>query len=313
MSGIAEGPTSTSEEVRPSALSGVAPLPGAEASNLFPVPLVKVGLYRTEDHDYYVDGQGPYPSVTSILRVMHKPAIEAHLKLEVGKAAVAAHLSGELADWIVNGGDSEAARLLAGRATLARDAAATLGTNVHAAVESVSAPESLSDGPGAFPVPEGALPYLEAFQTFLSRSVGLQIVSSEKAIFNLTEGYAGTYDFLARWQGAPCKEPHDSCLWLVDVKSGKDTYPDHALQLEAYRRGEFISLSGDPFRYPMPWADHVAILHLRPDKYPDTGYRLIEYVTGDRDWIAFLAALNLYQWQSEKRFLVREGRIRKHT
>jgi hypothetical protein len=296
------------------ALSGVAPLPGAiatvdlssEAVNLQAM-ITPVGLHRTEDHDYYVDGQGPYPSVTSVLRVMHKPAIEADLKREVARHAVADLRSGELARMIATEGDEEAIKQLAAKGTLKRDAAATFGTLVHAMV--ADAPQSPQEASGALETPQEALPYLEAWYRFLGRSEGLEVISSEHAIFNLTEGYAGTYDFLARWH---CKD-HESCRWLFDVKSGKQSYGDWALQLEGYRHGEFVSLPNDPVRYPMPWADHVAVLHLRPDKYSDTGYRILEYVTGNRDWVAFLAALNLYQWREEKRFLVREGRLLKST
>lgn len=297
-----------------SALSGVLPGSGAiatvemtrEAVNLGAM-MQKIGAYRTEDHKYFVDGLGPFPSVTTVQRVMHKPAIEADLKLEVARHALADARSGDLLRYFSEHGEADTVTWLAAKGTLKRDLAASFGTGIHALADIEA--QRPQDAPGGFAIPPEAQSYMRAFRAFLDRSEGLQIISSEKYVFNLTEGYAGTYDFLARWK---CAE-HPSCLWLMDLKTGKATYPDHALQLEAYRRAEFIALANDPHHYPMPWADHVAVLHVRPDKYSDTGYRIIEYVTGDRDWIAFLAALNLFQWQDEKRFLVREGRLKKFT
>jgi hypothetical protein len=149
-----------------------------------------------------------------------------------------------------------------------------------------------------------ARPYLEAFRSFLGRYSASAIVSSEKAVFGF--GYAGTYDLLMRIDGE---------LWLIDIKTSKGYYPEYGLQLAAYSRARYIGLEGDPTQYPMPQVQRTGILHLRPDQYPDTGWRLVEYPVTDRDYVAFLGALELWQWKSERRFsksILNKGVVKGH-
>lgn len=54
----------------------------------------------------------------------------------------------------------------------------------------------------------------------------------EQVVWNMTEGYAGTLD----WFGF--LDPPDGKLkglWLIDWKTGQDVWPDHELQVSAYR------------------------------------------------------------------------------
>jgi len=134
---------------------------------------------------------------------------------------------------------------------------------------------------------------LDAFQRFLAAHGGVQsIVSSEKAILNLSEGYAGTFDLLIHIDGE---------LWLIDAKSGKGVYPDYALQLAAYGMAEHIALPNNPSLYPFPTPTRYGVLHLRPEAYPGDGYRLIEYTITDQERLAFLAACELWRWMQEHR------------
>jgi hypothetical protein len=56
----------------------------------------------------------------------------------------------------------------------------------------------------------------------------------------------------------------------------------------------------------MPEIHKAGVLHLRPDQYPDTGWRLIEYpITYEKDYMTFLGALEVYRWRKEGRFLKR--------
>jgi len=94
-------------------------------------------------------------------------------------------------------------------------------------------------------------------------------------------------------------------LWLIDIKtSGKGPYPEWGLQLAGYRWADYIVLENDPVLYPMPQIQRAGVLHLRPDLYRDTGWRLIEYpISYDLDYRkGFLAALELYRWREGKRF-----------
>ena len=93
-------------------------------------------------------------------------------------------------------------------------------------------------------------------------------------------------------------------LWLLDIKTSKGYYPEYGLQLAAYRWADSIILEGNPSPWPMPVIHHAGVLHLRPDQYPDTGWRLIEYpITYEKDYMSFLGALEVYRWRKEGRFL----------
>ena len=238
------------------------------------------GLYMSQDHRYWMNGKGPLPSVTTILRVLDKPALTSWYKRQVAEAAV------NRQEWKQMPVD-DAVKWLMSMPDTARDTAASLGTALHGIVDAAG---RSPDGPGAFPVSPEYQKAHDAFIAFVGVSGGSQaIVSSEKAVLNLTEGFAGTFDLLMLLKDE---------LWLLDVKTGKGVYPDYALQLAAYGMAEHIALSGDPTLYDFPEPKRYGVLHLRPDKYPE-GYRLIEYAITDRERLAFLAALEVWRWLSE--------------
>lgn len=255
------------------------------------VSIPQVGAYRTEDHRYYMNGKGPVPSVTTILKVMDKPAVVQWAKRTV--AEIATRRVEELMARIVDQGAEEAIRWLASLPDYQRDQAGKLGTSIHLLADMAARyPENAV---AAFEMSEQEKPYLEAFRTFLGhlRGSGGEIVSSEKMVWS-SAGYAGTYDLLLRWQGE---------LWLVDIKTSKGYYPEYALQLVAYGYADGIILEGNPDLYPMPSIQRYGVLHLRPDQYPDTGFRFVEYIgVGDTDYRAFLGALELHSWKTKGRY-----------
>lgn len=250
----------------------------------------------TENHDYYVNGEGPFVSVTTALKIIDAPELKQWLMNQTAMSAML-HL-GELIGIPVEDGVKQIRDYRFPETV--RDEAAALGTRVHT-LSDMPLGASQIDSKG-FEIPSGVIPYLEAYRGFtdwLSAHGGV-IISSEKAVWNKTEGYAGTYDRLIRFD---C-ECHRG-LWCVDLKTGKHWYDWYALQLVAYSYAEYIVLPDDPTLYPMPQVDRMAILHLRPDAYEDEpmrSWRLVEYPTTGRDWIAFLAALELYRWRGEKRY-----------
>lgn len=69
--------------------------------------------------------------------------------------------------------------------------------------------------------------YRDAFLKWI-KELDITIVENEKTVFSEKYGYAGTLDLLVRINGN--KE-----TTLVDVKTGKDIYPESALQVSAYR------------------------------------------------------------------------------
>lgn len=276
---------------------GTPPQGGTEQANPFQVPPSRVGLYRTEDHRYYFNGEGPVVSVTNALQIMDQPELKQWLMNQTAMAAML-HLP-ELIGISVD----EGVKLIRDKKLpeTVRDTAAHVGTAVHT-LSDMPLRGSESDAKG-FEIPNEVFPYLEAYRGFLGwlDAHGGQIVSSEKAVWNRTEGYAGTYDRLIQFS---C-ECHLG-LWCVDLKTGKHWYDWYGLQCIAYARAEYIVLPDDPTLYPMPLVDRTGILHLRPDLYDKdvfaNAWRLVEYPTTDRDYLAFLAALELYKWRKEGRF-----------
>lgn len=292
----------------PSALTGgTSPQGGTDDGNPFAVPPSRVGLYMTQDHIYYVNGQGPISSVTTVLGVKHKWHLTEWWKTQTALAAMT-----HLPELLEVGTVEEGIKLIRSIPTEIRDRAAQLGTRVHTQSDMPLGGHE-SDAKG-FETDPDTYPYLEAYRgflTFLEAHRG-RIISSEHAVWNKTDGYAGTYDRLIDF-GCECHKG----LWLVDLKTGKDLYPDHVLQLAAYGRAEYIVLPDDPTLYPMPEPDRYGCLHLRPDKYPGPftdGWRLVEYPVTGREYVAFLAALDLYQWESEWKERVRiQKRKQKHS
>jgi hypothetical protein len=105
-----------------------------------------------------------------------------------------------------------------------------------------------------------ARPYLIQFYDWLASS-GVNIIATEKQVFNLTEGYAGTFDLLVEW-------PLLGDIGVVDIKTSRGTYADHALQVVSYAMGEFIG-EDDVIDVPLTKALHaantMALLHLTED------------------------------------------------
>jgi hypothetical protein len=145
----------------------------------------------------------------------------------------------------------EAGKWLRSAATEERDAASELGTYVHdCAVRRT--PLSQVD-----PV---ARPYLINFYDWVASS-GVNIIATEKQVFNLTEGYAGTFDLLVEW-------PLTGDIGVIDIKTSRGTYADHALQVVSYAMGEFIG-EDDVIDVALTKALHsantMALLHLTED------------------------------------------------
>lgn len=283
--------------------------PGRDTSNGSQGPwdvfdtLPRIGLYRTEDHQYFHNGNGPYPSVTTVLKVVNKWGLNNYRERATARYAF---------QWpqLMDGVDlEEAISRTQALVDEDRDVAGRLGTSVHHLADLMGADESALRG---FPIPDEQIPYAMGFQSFLGHLVGSggEIASSEKAVLSVANHYAGTYDLILRWQ---CKE-HGSCLWLVDIKTYKSgPFAEDAWQLAGYINADYVIVEGNPDRWALPHIDHAAILHVRPDKYAE-GWALYEYVgLSQGDYLAFLACLEIWQWQQLKRFSRKELNTHKAT
>ena len=273
---------SSGQDKDSSVLSAVSPGKGAD-------PTMPPGLVMSQDHRYWFNGEGPRPSVTTVLEILSKPALIYWKGQEVARAIYRDSKAFFGAEW--DCGEDEAIKWAMAKADESRDKAAKLGSSIHLLADMVTrGSETPSDG---FKVSDEEKPYLEAWKRFTAflEAQGASIVSSEHAVWG--EGYAGTYDLILSM---------DDALWMVDIKTSKGIYPEYALQLAAYGHAAGVILPNDPKLYPMPKIDRYAVLHLRPDAYPVDGYKLIEYPVTERDYFSFISALDLYEWRKEDRF-----------
>lgn len=278
--------------------------------------LLPPGAFMTADHRYYFNGEGPVPSVTTVLEELSKPALVNWKSRESVRAYIRnrAEVDKILMDQL--GGEDKAISRAIALVDAQRDKAANIGTSVHRLADLITRSEATGSAGSAVIASDEERPYIAAWRGFLAflEAQGAFIVSSEKAVWSLN-GYAGTYDLIlaiphrficsdpqpSSWH----KDPNESDLWLVDIKTSKGFYPEYGLQLAGYRWADSIILPGDPRTYPMPEIHRTAVLHLRPDQY-ESGWRLIEYpTTYEDDYLAFLACLQIHKWRKADRFSIR--------
>lgn len=135
-------------------------------------------------------------------------------------------------------------------ATDERDRAAELGTAVHdAAAEGRALPD----------VDPAVRPRLRQYLDWRAKSQA-EILASEFQVFHLGAGYAGSADLLARFP--------DGSIDVVDLKTGKGIYPDHALQVMAYLMAEFVGADdvvNEEVTALLHQATGAAVLHLADD------------------------------------------------
>lgn len=181
---------------------------------------------------------------------------------------------------VVNDPDAVAAAVswLSGSPNRDRDRKSDLGSAVHKEVEDIilGKPRKAEwDGE------------LAAFKPHWDKFVAdftPEFLASEATIWNRTEMYAGTLDWIAKIGNK---------VVLGDVKTGKGIYAEVALQLCAYAHGEFVLLD-DGTEEPLPDIDGAVALHLRPD-----GYEVIPVHLSDAVWDAFRYVREVFRWTDE--------------
>jgi hypothetical protein len=170
----------------------------------------------------------------------------------------------------------EASRWLRSAATEERDAAAELGTAVHDA--------AAKQMPVTVATPDVA-PFLAQFYDWLKVS-GAKILTTERQIWNLGIGYAGTFDLLV--------ELPNGEIIVVDLKTGRSTYPEHALQLTAYALADFVG-ENDVVDHAMTsllqQARGMALLHLSETEWT---WQRVEVTPAM--FTAFIGLLDFGKW-----------------
>jgi hypothetical protein len=192
---------------------------------------------------WYQINEKEYPSVTTILSVIGKPALIAWSgKVEremVTSASLAlyrdVHGTPKMSDIAYL--NTLATRLGKERAhskELAK--AGDIGSQTHALIE-WNLRASLMQQPGPCPhVTDKATWAFMAWEDW-KKSVNLKPIWIEQTVWSDTHGYAGTMDLLAEVNGK---------LTVVDWKTGKAIYPEAFLQNAAYRHALREMGHGDP-------------------------------------------------------------------
>lgn len=154
------------------------------------------------------------------------------------------------------------------------NAAAILGTSVHALAERISKGETVEN----FSIEQK--PFVDAFLEFM---IAYQptFIETEATVFSRTYGYAGTMDTVVEIGGN---------RYVMDYKTGKSVWPEAALQISAYRYAEFIGRPNGE-EDEMPTCDGGLVLHLRP-----SGYEVLPVDTSLPVFETFLSTLDIFRW-----------------
>jgi hypothetical protein len=228
---------------------------------------------------YTIKGR-QYPSVTTVLDIINKPALGPWYAKEERRYFEAAMLEilsrpGARDPEYVLGAVAEAVTGVKA-ADRAKQQAATIGTAIHAGIEWTLRTQ-LGEDAGAEPqLPDAAAWAVESWKDW-AKSVALEPVAIEHTVYCEICGYAGTLDLYARVQGV---------LTVLDWKSGKAIYPEAFLQNAAYRHAAQ--------RLGMP-ADQGLIVRL-PKLIGDPAWEVMT-VPETVSVSDFLAAANLWRWQ----------------
>lgn len=192
--------------------------------------------------------------------------------------------------------------------------AAELGTSVHEWIE--------ADMTDSFP-PEINTPEMDEMITRwleFKAEHDIEPLLVEATVVSREYGYAGTMDGFWVIDGVPT---------LLDVKTSRNTWPEHYQQLAALDRAESVMVEveydhPDSVPYtsagettywvekPMPKADQYRILHLRPTDYDNDGNvlhsfcALKEVNNLDLHFEGFLGALALKKYERQLNMVTKE-------
>lgn len=232
------------------------------------------GLTRDAKHVYQWNGGAPLPSVTTIIGVVDKSGPLVGWAKRITAEAAVDHRA-EIEGWVTLSGRDGAIAMLKTVAVAQRDKAANAGTDVHQLAEAIARGQEVL-------VPEELAPYIASYRGFLD-DFGPEFLAAEEMVADLTHGYAGTLDAIARIAGE---------VWMLDIKTSKGVYPETALQLAAYGHAEFIGRPGTEQKFRIPEIDRWGVIHVRPEKY-----ELIEMEVTRSTYGAFLAAKAIHDWR----------------
>ena len=215
-----------------------------------------------------------WPGVTTILNQLAKPGLRYWFAKMVAEEAIESFST--VLDLVGRQRHDDAIDFLKRAPGRRSGKAAETGTVVHELVERMNRGEEVSVHPDY-------QPYVDQYKGFLDLWQP-EWIEVESTIVNDTLGYAGTTDGMAKIQNE---------IAVIDLKTGANVYGEVALQLNAYRNGQFI-LSANGDRRPLPSIEAAAVVHLRPDRCEVRPVRL-----GDDIQEVFAALVGVFRWEAE--------------
>jgi hypothetical protein len=224
---------------------------------------------------HYPYGDKRLISVTSVLDRIPKPGLEKWKKWNI-------------IEWMQNNPDrcqgKTAKQILSYYEKEDRSSiSANTGTIAH---------EYLETGVRHDDTPSEVHPFLDQIDTFIEE-YRPKIILSERTMYSLKWGYAGTADLVMEVGGK---------RYFADLKTGKAIWPEVGLQLSAYKGSDFF-VEGEeeiPISDLGVEEDFGLVLHVRPDTYE---LRLVDI--GSDVYNTFLSILDVYNWEIEQAGVVR--------
>lgn len=158
-----------------------------------------------------------------------------------------------------------------------REKKADLGTLLHELAEAKALERPL---PAITP---DVAPLYAQYQRFV-KEWHPEFEMAEATVFNLRESYAGTLDAIVRMNGRRL---------LLDWKTGKDIYPEAALQLAAYAHAEAVYLAPG-VTAPLPEIDGAVAVNITADTY-----RVVPVEIGEPVWRSFRYVRECFRFMEE--------------
>ena len=207
------------------------------------------------------DPKKPYVSVTAFLNIIAKPFLMTWF--------------GKLIYWAMVEDPSLSQQEALDVPNQKGKEARARGTTVHSLVEVYKHTKKHVEG-----VPEPYRKFIEAFRDWMEE-YNVEILERERTVYSDKYNYAGTLDLLVR-------NRNTGMTSIVDVKTGKNIYPEVFLQLVAYKQAlaeEGVAINGTS-----------AVLLKVNDKGEPTGK--FQYETGSAPLLVVLAAKILFLWKN---------------
>jgi hypothetical protein len=176
-----------------------------------------------------------YPSVTSILGVINKPALVGWSAKVTAEGYTSLLQANEVGDFgpmmmIERAKLPEYEKLAKGAGRSALKTAGDIGTRVHHWIECENTDQPLPD------VTEDMVSSLDAYQVW-KKEAGITVMVAEQVVYSHEYRFAGTLDALG--------VTHDGKRVLLDYKTSNGIYDETALQLAAYAFAEHEMSGGD--------------------------------------------------------------------